>query len=155
MKVIASELFFVVFSILMLAQIQTWDFVGESKGLSPAAWPKMILYGILIFSFYRIFAKKTGKVKEIVNTGNFTLRVLSVIVLIGSYIVGMLYFGFVISTLLFQWLLLWFVGFKKKVLFVLSPILVTTVIYLIFVKMMYVPLPRGEGVFRALSYFFY
>lgn len=155
LKAVASEIFLISLSLLMLAEMQVWNMVGSSRGISPAAWPVAILCGILALSVYRIIAKKAGKIEEKPALQNFTRRVASVMLLVGLYIFGMNFLGFIIATLLFQWLMLWVIGYRKKLLFFLSPVGVTGVIYVIFVKMMYVPLPRGIGVFRVLSYFFY
>lgn len=155
MKTVASEIFLFIFSFIMLIQMGMWKIVGTNNGISPEAWPKAILYGIVALSLYQLFVKKIRKTRETVCFQNFNSRVIIVMALMGLYIIGMLYLGFLVATLLFQWLMLLTIGFRKKFLFILSPVAITSLLYIIFIWIMYVPLPRGVGAFRVLSYFFY
>jgi hypothetical protein len=63
--------------------------------------------------------------------------------------------GFVISTLLFSVAAALLSGYRKAGKLAIFAVLVTVGLFLLFGKAFFVPLPRGIGIFRELSYLLY
>jgi len=127
----------------------------------PGYWPRLILVGIIILStasliikIYKdkVLKRKALKVdKQSVATGRLVLLVL--ICFIYSNIIN--YIGYLIGTIVFAVLLLFVMGVRKPFTLFFYPLCVTTVVYLIFTKILYMSLPRGVGIFYEFSQFFY
>ncbi len=79
---------------------------------------------------------------------------LNVLMLTG-YLVLMNIIGFLISTPLYLFGSTRLMGYKKYVPLLIYTAILSTVLVVIFGKVFYVPLPRGIGIFRELSYSFY
>ncbi len=134
---------------------------GDQVG--PALWPKMILSLIIILSTVLLIQqvvrliKTKGQQKEqqtpLEKEGSRML--LLSIMLSLFYGFGVSYAGFLLSIFLFQILFLLILKVKKMHILVLYPICLTGVIYAIFIKVLYIPLPRGTGIFLTISRFFY
>jgi hypothetical protein len=52
-------------------------------------------------------------------------------------------------------LLIYALGERNKLVVVATSFGMVTVIYIVFAKLMYVPMPRGVSVFEKLSYYLY
>jgi putative tricarboxylic transport membrane protein len=80
--------------------------------------------------------------------------VLSVACLLG-YIVVMPWIGFILSTMVFVLAFIVALEERRKMVLVISPVLITVTIIVVFAKFITVPLPKGLGIFAAFSRFFY
>lgn len=118
-------------------------------------WPEIILATIILLSALQVFLSVFRDKESSISFENVTTQVLLVIGLLGVYIFSLEYIGFLIATLLFQWIFIALLNQYRNKLYVVAPIVVTVSIYVLFVKIMYVPLPRGIGLFRAFSSLFY
>ncbi len=68
------------------------------------------------------------------------------------YVVGMQYVGFLPATVVFQAAIFGLVfGMRTLNGLVLLPGLLTTIYFIIFLRLLELPLPQGQGVFRQLS----
>ena len=65
------------------------------------------------------------------------------------------YVGFLLSIFVFQILFLLILDIKNLKALILYPVCLTSVIYAIFIKVLYIPLPRGSGIFLTISRIFY
>jgi hypothetical protein len=63
--------------------------------------------------------------------------------------------GFLLTTVIFQVLILLALGIRKLTTLIVTPTLLTGVLFGIFIKILHIPLPRGAGVFHSLSSAFY
>jgi putative tricarboxylic transport membrane protein len=63
--------------------------------------------------------------------------------------------GFILSTVLFILTFILALEEKRKLVLIISPPLITTVIMLIFAKFIMMPLPKGVGIFAEFSRLFY
>jgi putative tricarboxylic transport membrane protein len=79
---------------------------------------------------------------------------LSVACLLG-YIVVMPWIGFILSTIFFILAFIWALEERRKKVLVISPVLITATIIVVFAKFITIPLPKGVGLFAAFSRFFY
>lgn len=71
------------------------------------------------------------------------------------YLLAMNTLGYILSTLLFSAVTAWLTGFRKPVALALFTFVLTAVLFLLFGKLFFVPLPRGVGFLRELSYLLY
>ena len=79
---------------------------------------------------------------------------LSVACLLG-YIVLMPWIGFIISTMFFILTFILALEERRMKVLVISPVLITAAIVVVFGKFITMPLPKGVGIFAAFSRFFY
>lgn len=74
------------------------------------------------------------------------------VTMLSSYLILMNYIGFLFSTPLYLLGSTRFMGYKKIVPLLIYTAVLSIVLVAIFGKVFYVPLPRGIGIFRELSY---
>jgi len=79
---------------------------------------------------------------------------LSVACLLG-YIVLMPWIGFILSTMLFILTFILALEERRKMVLVISTVMITAGIIVVFAKFITMPLPKGAGIFAAFSRFFY
>ena len=112
--------------------------------VGPALWPKIILLLIIILSVTLLIQfviqslkEKKARPKEDLSAEKEGFRMLILTVILSLlYGFGVSYVGFLLSILVF-------------------PLCLTVVIYAIFIKILYIPLPRGTGIFLTISRLFY
>lgn len=155
MKKYLFEACLVVLSVSLLFNIRSWDFITTYSGMGSGTWPKIILAMIIILSAFQVFLSSFRDKESPISFENVTPQVLLVIGLLGVYIFSLEYIGFLIATLFFQWIFIALLNQYRNKLYAVAPIVVTVSIFVLFVKIMYVPLPRGMGLFRAFSSLFY
>jgi putative effector of murein hydrolase len=63
--------------------------------------------------------------------------------------------GFGLSTLIYVLAFILVLGERRRLVLILSPILVTVLVILIFSKFIAIPFPKGVGIFAAFSRLFY
>jgi hypothetical protein len=71
------------------------------------------------------------------------------------YCFSVSYSGFLLSIFIFQLILLFILKVKKVPILIFFPLIMTGVYYLIFIRVLHMPLPRGTGIFITLSRLFY
>jgi putative tricarboxylic transport membrane protein len=100
-------------------------------------------------------AKKEKPKEDIVSEKEGFRMLILTIILSLLYGFGVSYVGFLLSILIFQTLFLLILKVKKISVLILYPFCLTIVIYAIFIKILYIPLPRGTGIFLTISRLFY
>jgi len=135
----------------------------REESILPGYWPRLILVGIIILTvillIIKIYKDKVirGKAlklkveKRSVATGRLVLLVL--LCFIYANIIN--YIGYLIGTVIFAVLALFCMGVRKPFILFFYSLGITTVVYLIFTKILYMMLPRGIGIFYKFSQFFY
>ncbi len=117
---------------------------------------------LLVSTLIRYFkGKKKGSVETSVSQealADLKSRrrkfVLSVIFLL-IYILVMPWIGFVLSTLIYVLAFILALEERRKYVLIVSPILVTALIVVIFAKFIVIPFPRGVGIFADFSRLIY
>jgi len=71
------------------------------------------------------------------------------------YIIIIPWIGFILSTILFILAFVLALEEKRKSVLIVSPLMITAVIMIIFAKFITIPLPKGVGMFAEFSRFFY
>jgi putative tricarboxylic transport membrane protein len=129
--------------------------------LGPSYWPKFLLICLMALSFLvavdAIRARKKGHSdkEEISKVDSGKVRFLFAIGFIVLYLILMRSFGFIILTPFFMVAFMVLLGERKKIWIFSVSIGITFLIVVAFTKAMYVPLPRGQGIFLKFSQFFY
>lgn len=139
---------------------QKAHFLREGTVL-PGYWPRLILSGIFILTMILLIIKidKNKALKgETLNkekTLSATGRFVSLVFLCFLYVNIMTYIGFLVGTVVFTFLVLLLLNYRKPILLILYPLFMTTLIFLIFIKLLSMSLPRGVGIFYSFSKLFY
>lgn len=131
--------------------------------VGPAFWPKTILFVIIVLSGSLLLKSVIMGLREkgfsqwnvLVPEKEGAQRLIMAIVLSIIYGFSVPYTGFLFSILLFQVLFLLILKVKRLSVLVLFPLSLTATLYIIFIKVLYIPLPRGVGIFLTFSRLFY
>ncbi|MDI6725878.1 MAG: tripartite tricarboxylate transporter TctB family protein [Smithellaceae bacterium] len=159
-----GELFFLLFILLgsFILFGETFYFKGsEDIGgrLGPAFWPRMLLVGIMIIcvSLLVEYLIKRGRMTETMKP-RLDLRQLRFLIAVGlitAYLLLLPLVGFIIITPLFMIAFMYLLGEPSKAWILGVSLVLTAIIVVLFTKAMYVPLPRGQGIFLQFSQIFY
>lgn len=132
---------------------------GIGGKLGPGFWPQMILISLIVLCGYLIggyLLQKRGAANE--KARGFDLkeyRYLLVLALMIAYFLAMPQIGFILATPLFMAAFMLLLGEKSKGWIIGVSLGLTVVVVILFTKAMYVPLPRGKGIFLQFSHLFY
>jgi putative tricarboxylic transport membrane protein len=128
---------------------------GYSAMSRPGFWPRVMLVGLLVTGLLKLFLipRKSDdrQAKQSLLKLLLVPKVMMSIAIVGMYCYLSQYLGFAFSTAAFTAVYMRFLGMKKWKLLVLFPICSTFVTLLIFWRLLYVSLPKGEGIFLSFS----
>ena len=153
------------FFLVSTSQIQS---ANNTTILGPKAWPTIILILMLVLALMGVIktfiASKKPSANQIAQNSeseepevrlfDIPMSIVSILSII-LYSVGLYFFGFIISSILFLYLLTQALGAKKKFSIILLSIFITALFVWLFSIVLKVPLPRGLGIFREFSFMFY
>lgn len=129
--------------------------------LGPAYWPKFLLICLMGLSFLlAVDAIRERKKPSGENTAGSTfdggkVRLFLAVCFIALYFILMRMAGFIAITPFFLLAFMLLLGERNKVWMACISLGITALIVWVFTKAMYVPLPRGQGIFLQFSQFFY
>ncbi|MBM4349821.1 MAG: tripartite tricarboxylate transporter TctB family protein [Deltaproteobacteria bacterium] len=129
--------------------------------LGPAYWPKFLLICLMVLSFLvavdaiRERKKGTPENKEESKFDGGKVRLLLAVGFIVLYFFLMKIVGFTALTPFFLIAFMVLLGERKKIWMLGISVGITALIVWAFTKAMYVPLPRGVGIFLEFSHIFY
>lgn len=152
------------FSLLFI--IMTFQFSASNSinKIGPRFWPMMVLTIMLVLSIILIVKTKVQSYtddeytpeKENKTVRLFRLPIILIISLIVAVYIALLnVIGFLLSTLLFTYPVALLLGMKKKLSAFFLSVIATAAFIAIFGGLLNIPLPRGIGVFREMSFYFY
>jgi putative tricarboxylic transport membrane protein len=146
-------LFYLVLAFLLKKESLTGDALGA--GGFPIILSVIGLV-LLVLITVKIAKDKTKIPIPLLNLKSVDGKLLALnIVILAAYLLLMDIIGFALSTLLFLFGSARGLGYKKTAVLSLFSLLLTVILVATFGKLFFVPLPRGIGVFRELSYFIY
>lgn len=161
-ELIVSSIVFIV-SFILYGVATTFPNYKQSDQVGPALWPKMLLLAILFLSGFlvikyacRVFRDASSakdKPSFWDHSGNRMLILTIMLSLLYGF--GVSHVGFLLSIFLFQLVFLMILKVRALPTLILYPIGLTAVVYAIFIKLLYIPLPRGTGIFLTFSRLFY
>lgn len=144
-----------ILALLFLSKGGETQLIVDDNSMGPVSWPRVMLIGVItsgccwaITSFRAREAESGGSagIKPLISYRRLALG-LSTIVAYGA---AMIYIGFAFATFLFLfcWLL---IGGLRLYRILLNSVVGTLATLYLFLKVAYLPLPRGVGVFDTLT----
>ncbi len=129
---------------------------GYPAAARPNFWPRVMLVGLLVTGLLKLllnFRKPEEQKPEEKSLLRHLLlpKVLISVVIVGLYCYLSQYLGFALSTMAFTAGYMWFLGMRKVKMLISFPILSTLVILLVFWRVLYIAVPKGEGIFLLFS----
>ncbi|RJQ51419.1 MAG: tripartite tricarboxylate transporter TctB family protein [Desulfobacteraceae bacterium] len=165
LAVLKGELVFSVL-IVLISAVLFWvaqSFVGPGiyAKLGPEFWPTIVLAALMILGVIvsvgtaRKITREKAWAAPLMTMDRGTVRLFAAIGLILGYLTLIQVTGFILTTPPFMVLFMILLGEKSKGWMASVSVGMTAVIVILFTKAMYVPLPRGMGLFRNISLLFY
>lgn len=165
-EVILSAFCLVFFSFMFYESLELRG-VGRFGEVGSGFWPLLSLGGATLLSLiwlvdnYRRYAREKGKPVEDVTQEDAAAvwssrkKVGLCLLCLLCYIVLTPWIGFLISTVLFILAFVLALDERRTAVLIVSPLLITAVIMLVFAKFITIPLPKGAGIFAEFSRLFY
>jgi putative tricarboxylic transport membrane protein len=148
---------FALLAYLLLGNIEANDYPGH---LGPAFWPKTVLSLLMIICGFKLVKIFFSHKEQIHLTDNdhsdlnyFTL--FAMIVTLFGGIVAMNVLGFLLANFIFLILFMRIAGLKKKLQLFMTSTIGTIFLLYLFIKVVYLPLPKGQGMFYDLTLYLY
>lgn len=147
--------------IYLFYETQKFEGLEVYGKMGPAYWPRFLLFLLMVLSVFIGFT--TGfQVKRGSSSPGFqgkfdmaTLRLFTAMALIVFYIIGLKLFGFLVLTPFMMFAFMWLLGERSKLWMVIICLILPMGVVILFTKVMYVPLPRGAGIFLQISQMIY
>lgn len=131
---------------------------GIAREIGPALWPAILLSGIAILSLILIVKAFRGGIKKekVTQKKSERKRVFFLAVILTFVYVYLLKFaGFIVPTMILLGSHMYLMGYRKKSLILIVPVIFVASILFFFGIIMKVTFPRGIGLLREMSYLFY
>jgi putative tricarboxylic transport membrane protein len=154
-------------TLIVLAAIYFYFLAGKIDAppgpdhLGAAFWPKMILIFLMIScvmkggEILRARRKAESRAAEAGPAEIETLKLGIMIVMIIAAVYFMDLLGFPLANFLFLLFFMRTAGLRKKIPLLATSILGTILLLYIFVKVVYLPLPKGDWLFNDMTIFLY
>ncbi len=146
-----------------------FDFQPRPGALGPDVWPKAVLAGAIVVCVWQIAAAILSRAdagaapgllagmiaadEPASETGRHPLRVAAGMALTALYVLLVTPLGFVLATSAYLALFLALSGYPRHGVTVLVSVLGTLVLMFVFMKLVYVSLPLGQGPFAGVMLF--
>jgi putative tricarboxylic transport membrane protein len=166
-EIVLSAVCLVFFSFMFYEALELRG-VGRFGEVGSGFWPLLslgvttILSLIWLLANLRQYSREKGKTAEesptpeaIVEAWRRRKKIALCSVCLLAYIILTPWIGFILSTILFILTFVLALEEKRKLVLIISPLLITAVIIVVFAKFITIPLPRGVGMFAEFSRFFY
>ena len=134
--------------------------VGPSDQIGPGFWPQMLCVGIGIGALVRLGQKLRSRERQVVGDAASEAeelrmpRVALGIALVVGYVIGMLFLGYILATALFLIAFI-YLGGQRKWYVVPLGIASSLLFAYVFLKVVYIALPSGVGIFDQLTVLLY
>lgn len=155
------EILLLVAAVYLFVAAGNFRQVGNPDQISPGFWPQVLCVGIAIGVLVRIGQKLWARGRPVVGGAVAEAeedmrmsRVALGIALVVGYIIGMLFLGYILATALFLIAFIYLGGQRKWYVIPLG--LASSVVFAyVFLKVVYIALPSGVGVFDQLNVVLY
>ncbi len=134
--------------------------VGPAGQIGPGFWPQVLCVGIGIGALVRLGQKLRSRERRVVGDAASEAdevrmsRVVLGIALVVGYVVGMLFLGYILATALFLIAFI-YLGGQRKWYVVPLGIASSLLFAYVFLKVVYIALPSGVGIFDQLTVLLY
>ena len=132
----------------------TWGLDAVARGpLGPGFWPRLALIGLALACLAKLVAEWRQKsAGESVSRPPFSgVKLAGGIGAVVLYVLLAPFLGFAIVSVLFIAAFMALCGTRSIVALVASALIGTVSLLYVFVKLVYLPLPKGDGPFEALT----
>ena len=159
-EIVVNFLFLGIGAFLFVLSSQ-YQSISAFDTLGPAFWPRVVIILLMICSAVLLvqnIKKKKAETKETavsVIDPEELKRFFKPVALCIVYFLSMSYLGFILSTFIFQICFMLIQGVRKVRTLLGVPTLLTLAMCTLFIKILYLPLPKGVSIFRAFSLLFY
>ncbi|MEW6409582.1 MAG: tripartite tricarboxylate transporter TctB family protein [Nitrospirota bacterium] len=169
---ISGQVLFLVINIFLFVHAGSIQAPGKLPGqMGPATWPRAILLALIFCSLVKIYyiwkdsriptpEESTEKiidiengvsVEEVVETQRNWKILVSAILLVFGFVLAISVLGFPLGCLIFLWAFTYLGGWRKTIYLLFITVLGTLFIAFLFVKWVYIPLPKGRFFFDDLT----
>lgn len=168
---IVTHILMVIVMAFLYAYSYTFPRLDIGGKLGPGFWPRLVLgIGIVltVYSGYRAYAAargalrtgdgNAGRERGAVKGENETrslVRFGTAAAVFGVFVIAVQRLGFLVATPFLVGFYMWQLGVRRAWVLAMGSVIITLVFVLLFGRLLYVALPRGTGVMRLLSYYFY
>jgi hypothetical protein len=148
---------FAVVAYILALGIESFPMPGQ---LGPAFGPKLLIILLIVSCLVKLGEVtaewKKGETQDLTCAGKVNgARLTAIILVMLLSILAIEYIGFLLSNLLFIIAFLSLAGVRKALSLVLTSVLGTVGLLYLFVKVVYLPLPKGAWFFDDLTVFIY
>lgn len=148
------------FLVAMLFVSRTFrDVSVEGDLLKSGGFPALlIIIGLCLLAFivFNQLRKKSLSAEKIIDLKTKAGKTIVINILtLTAYIFMIDFIGYTVSTFFFAFFSAFAMGYRKYRLLIAYAVLVTVIFVIVFGKIFYVPLPRGTGLLRELTYYIY
>jgi len=157
-----------IFCIVLLFLINVVFPTKVQETYSSHAWPSISLVGLMITSVIMLMEYYFRGKKSTQSTDSREIdideekgerpdawkKMSLMIALSMSYLISMKYLGFLLATVSFLVIAFLALGIKEKKQIIFIPIIILIFYVLIFIKILYVPVPKGRWIFRCFTLLF-
>jgi len=166
---IVANIVIIAFFIFMLINSFKLHAIRRFGEMGSGFWPMLTLSAATLLSIILLISTITKHLKEkkkssvevtiskeaFVDLKNRRKKFVLSVILLLIYIIIMPWIGFVLSTLIYVLAFPLALEERRKYVLIISPILVTALLIIIFAKFIVIPFPRGVGIFAAFSRLIY
>ena len=144
-----------ILALLFLSKGGETQLIVDENSMGPVSWPRVMLIGVIISGFcwaltsFRTRKGESNDTADINPQISYRKLALGLLTIVG-YGTAMVYIGFALATFLFLFSWLLFGGLRFYRILINSVMGTLATLYL-FLKVAYLPLPRGLGVFDTMS----
>jgi putative tricarboxylic transport membrane protein len=145
-------------SAALLADTRGLDQVVPGDQLGPGFWPRLVLSGLVVACLARLVT--TARPVSVAGAGDRDgagpppidwPRLSGAIALIILYVLAAPVIGFAVATAAFSAAFMWVCGARSAGAIAVTALVGTVALLYLFVKAVYLPLPKGDGVFEAVT----
>jgi putative tricarboxylic transport membrane protein len=150
-----------IFLLTLYFYFLSWKIEEIPGQLGPAFWPRVILVLLMISCGIKALEVLFSRSRDSEPGGGTHLPAVNypilavLIALVVGVVAAMPMIGFLLSNLLFLILFMWVAGLRKKVSLLLTSVLGTLFLLYLFVKVVYLPLPKGGWFFDDMTIWIY
>ncbi len=143
----------IVVAALLFLDTRSFDELAREGQLGPGFWPRLVLAGLALGCVAKLVGGRLRLERsaghERADISRATL--IAAIALIVLYIVGAGSLGFALATALFIAAFMRLCGARSPLSIVTNALVGTVVLLYAFVRLVYLPLPKGDGPFEAVT----
>lgn len=142
-----------VLAVALLFASRGLDTVSAPGQLGPAFWPRLVLAGLLVACLGKAFEDaRAGRAAQVTGAVPFARgRLAAAIVAIVLYVLLAPLFGFAITTATFIIVFMILCGARAPLMLGTNAAVGTVALLYLFVKVVYLPLPKGAGPFESVT----